>query len=80
MSVTLYDKKSAPRNFVSLRPATLLKKRLWYRCFPVDFMKFLRTPFYRTALTTGSVLLSFSLLLHYFENTVSRQSVEKSFG
>ena len=28
-----------------LRPATLLKKRLWHRCFPVNFAKFLRTPF-----------------------------------
>ena len=26
-------------------PATLLKKRLWHRCFPVNFAKFLRTPF-----------------------------------
>ena len=32
-------------------PATLLKKRLWHRCFPMSFVKFLRTPpancFYR---------------------------------
>ena len=28
-----------------LRLATLLKKRLWHRCFPVNFAKFLRTPF-----------------------------------
>ena len=28
-----------------LRPATLLKKRLRHRCFPVNFAKFLRTPF-----------------------------------
>ena len=28
-----------------LRPATLLKKRLWHKCFPVNFTKFLRTPF-----------------------------------
>ena len=28
------------------RSATLLKKRLWHRCFPVNFMKFRRTPFY----------------------------------
>ena len=28
-----------------LGPATLFKKRLWHRCFPVNFMKFLRTPF-----------------------------------
>ena len=29
-----------------LRPVTLLKKRLWHRCFLVNFVKFLRTPFY----------------------------------
>ena len=29
-----------------LSPATLLKKRLWHRCFPVRFVKFLRTTFY----------------------------------
>ena len=28
-----------------LRPVALLKKRLWHRCFPVNFVKFLRTPF-----------------------------------
>ena len=29
-----------------LRPATLLKRRLWHRCFPVNFSKFLRTSFF----------------------------------
>ena len=29
----------------AVRPATLLKKRLWHRCFPVHFAKFLKTPF-----------------------------------
>ena len=28
-----------------LRPVTLLKKRIWHRCFPINFAKFLRTPF-----------------------------------
>ena len=28
-----------------LTPATLLKKRLWHRYFPVNFVKFLRTTF-----------------------------------
>ena len=28
-----------------LRPVTLLKKSLWHRFFPVNFAKFLRTPF-----------------------------------
>ena len=29
-----------------IRSATLLKKRLWHRCFPGNFLKFLRTPFF----------------------------------
>ena len=28
-----------------LTPATLLKKRLWHKCFPVNFAKFIRIPF-----------------------------------
>ena len=28
-----------------LRPATLLKKSIWHRCLPLNFAKFLRTPF-----------------------------------
>ena len=38
----------------ALRPATLLKKRLWHRCFPVSFVKFLRTPFFTEGLWTAS--------------------------
>ena len=30
---------------ICARPTTLLRKRLWHRCFPVNFVKFLRTPF-----------------------------------
>ena len=30
-----------------LRSAKSLKKRLWQMCFPVNFVKFLRTPFYK---------------------------------
>ena len=29
-----------------LRPATLLKNKLWHRCFPVNFEEFLRTLFF----------------------------------
>ena len=31
-------------NKVAAWPATLLKKRPWHRCFPVNFPKFQRTP------------------------------------
>ena len=31
---------------LSLRPAPFLKKSLWHKCFPVNFAKFLRAPFF----------------------------------
>ena len=40
-----------------LRPATLLKKRLWPRCFPVNLAKYLRTPFLQN--TSGRLILRF---------------------
>ena len=43
-----------------LRSAALLKKRLWRLCFPVNFVKFLRTPFLQN--TSGRLLL-FALTL-----------------
>ena len=42
--VLSYNKVAGPE------PATLLKKRLWHRCFPMNFAKFPRTPFHRTPL------------------------------
>ena len=44
------------RNQGVLRSATLLKERIWHRCFPVNFVKFLRTPFLRN--TSGRLLLN----------------------
>ena len=43
-------RKRVLTNFVKftgkrLSPPTILKKKLWYRCFPVIFAKFLRAPF-----------------------------------
>ena len=40
----------------ALRPATLFKKRLWHRCFPVKFVKILRTPFITQQLRPASLL------------------------
>ena len=39
-----------------LRPATLLKKRLWHKCFPVNFAIFLRAPLLQN--TSGWLLLT----------------------
>ena len=49
-----------------LRSATLLKKRLWHKCFSVNIAKFLRTPFLQN--TYGLLLLPV-FVLDSFENT-----------
>ena len=49
----VFCKKGALRNLAKFTgkhlrqslSATLLKRRLWCRCFPMNFTKFLRTPF-----------------------------------
>ena len=41
---------------------SLLKKKLWHRCFPVNFAKFLRTPFLQNI--SGRLLLHFQEKLH----------------
>ena len=54
------------------RPATLLKKRLWHRCFPVNFAKFLWAPFLQN--TSGRLLLLF------FYNIFKSNRRDFSFG
>ena len=44
-----------------LMSATILKKRLWHRCFPVNFAKFLRTPLLQNA--TGQLLLNIYIIV-----------------
>ena len=45
------------KKVAGLRPATLLERSLWHKCFPVNFVKFLRTPFFIEHLwTTASKL------------------------
>ena len=46
-----------------LRPevCSFIKKRLWHRCFPVDFVKSLRTPFLQN--TSGRLFLNSALTI-----------------
>ena len=70
----VFCKKGVLRNFVKFTgntctrnsfliklqawPATLSKKNLWHRCFPVNFAKFPRTPFfYRTPQVDASKII-----------------------
>ena len=48
-----------------LRPAALLKKTLWHRCFSVNFEKFLRAPFFIENLHR--------LLLHFQTNPLKNR-------
>ena len=61
-----FIKKDVLRNFTEFTgkhwSATLLKKRLWHRCFPVNSVKFLRTPFLQN--TSWRLLLHFWSLLY----------------
>ena len=40
-----FTEKFTGKHCAGLRPATLLKKRPWHRCFCANFVKFQRTPF-----------------------------------
>ena len=57
-----------------LRPETLLKERLSRRCFPMNFAKFLRTPFLIEHLQSLLLLLNTSLnIAQYSSYTVNKQ-------
>ena len=44
---------------ISLKVATLLNKRLWHRCFPVNFARFLGTTFFTEQIQATAFGLSF---------------------
>ena len=48
------------------RVATFFKKRLWHRCFPVNFVRFLRAPFLHPRATASTVNHAISLKQTYF--------------
>ena len=52
-------------NKVAGRPAMLLKEKLWHRCFPVNFAKFLRTPLFTEHLRWLLLSLNFWYLCSF---------------
>ena len=57
-----------------LKPETLLKKRLWHRCFPVNFVKFLRTPFLTKHLRSLFLYLSMKVVKHLISSWFHQMS------
>ena len=55
-----------------LRPATLLKKRLWHRCFFCEICKIFKTTFfYRTSPVAASDLFVFAALKQFGQGCIS---------
>ena len=67
------------------RPATFLKKWLWYRCFPVNFVKFLKTTFLQNTSEQLLLLLSrWVICINYniqfsFDEALHSIATSKSF-
>ena len=75
-----YFRSSRPELFCKkccLRPATLLKKRLWHRVFPVNFAKFLRTYFFTEH--RQWLLLAFAFIEISYSNTVCNISAAETW-
>ena len=51
------------------KKSTLLKKKLWYRCFSVNFENFLRTPFTEYLLANSSLEICGGELVSVIYNT-----------
>ena len=60
------------------RPATLLKKKLWHRCFPVNFAKFLRKSFFTEHLRWLLLQVYLPSLSYQCHETVQRESPVRS--
>ena len=58
-------------NVTGKRPATLLKKKLWHRCFPVNFVKFLRTPLFTEI--SGGWFYKYAILLPTFHSYLNHE-------
>ena len=60
-----------------LNPAILLKKRLWHRCFSVNFATFLRTPEHLRWLPLNIVLIVIVYNIFYIRETMTRISTNQ---
>ena len=75
--------KISPHNFLDSRAVTGIISRssrpeAWNRCFPVNFAKFLRTPFPKAVVRRCSVKKVFSEISQNLqENTYARDSFDK---
>ena len=89
-TLEVFCKKDVVRNFSKFtskkiwqslllnKVAGLLKKRLWHRCFPVNFAKFLRTPFSQN--TSRRLLLALLRNVHKSYEFLSKLLFFKTYA
>ena len=77
-SQNLQENTEARASFLIKLPAALLKKRLWHRCFPVNFAKFLRVAPLRVAQNCNLKLTNFFLTEHLWCRLLEMYVVSKN--
>ena len=60
-----------------LRPATLLKKSPWHRCFPVNFAEFLRTPSFTEHLWWLLLSIAMINIERSYANRILKESMNR---
>ena len=71
----IHRKAPVPEPHLCLRPSILLKKRLWHRCFHVNFAKLSRTPFLQN--TSGQLFL---IIFNLFLKLQISLTLQQQFG
>ena len=65
-------------NKLQVEPSSLLKKRLWHRCFPVNLAKFLRTPLLTEHLRWLLLLILNIEKFYHFKSLISENQKKKN--
>ena len=66
-----FCKKVVLRNFAKFKACNFIKKKLWHRCFSVNFAKILRTPFLQNT-SGGSFLIMARIKLSKYDGVIHK--------
>ena len=73
ISRSSHQRCSVRQHVLQPQDCNFIKNRLWHRCFPVNFTKFLRTPFLQN--TSGQLLLHFTRLMKVPFRTIFKNAI-----
>ena len=67
--IEIFTKFTGKHLCLSFRSANLLKEKLWHSCFPVNFVKFLRTPLFTENSSRPEVFCKTGVLKNFLKCT-----------